>query len=55
MSGFKAYLDNPKVIENKIEIDGKSLATQLMKIKTDSGVGFSLVSPGGDSLWKTKI
>ena len=50
MSGFKAYLDNPKVIENKIEIDGKSLATQLMKIKTDSGVGFSLVSPGGDSL-----
>jgi len=50
MSSFKTYIENPKTIENKLQIDGKELATQLMKIKTDSGVSFSLVSAGGDAV-----
>lgn len=49
MSAVSKALSKEATIQNVLEIDGKALAAQLMKIKVND-VGFKLTNAGGDSV-----
>ena len=48
MSAVSKALSKESTVQNILEIDGKAIAAQLMKIKVND-VGFSLTNAGGDS------